>query len=229
MASSNLFPRNDSSGPIDCTTDASLDYYGFGVRLGVYCAWLGSYFANTLLPGEISGSLDTNTIFLLALLISLFNGTHMRDLSQVDALIVLHLGSGFLFSCLSVWGYRTLHYQKDGVDGIKNYGGVGTHCRLALVTAVSIYGAWFWLEGREDGLEPAEDPGCAQLYTWFLGKWPINGGIHIFYIFVSLGCSIYYGSMCLVAMVTLLYKLFTSGRKDWKKKMKFETGLNDKE
>lgn len=225
----NVFPREDSSMPIDCTTEISGDYYGFGVRLGVYFAWLGSYFANTLLPGEISGSLDTNTIFLLALLISLFNGTHKHSLYQIDGLVVLHLSSGFLFSCLSVWGYRTMHYQKEGVDGIAYYGGVGTHCRLMLVTAISMYGAWFWWEGVDDGLRIATDPQCSPLYTWFLGKWPISGGIHIFYIIVTIGCSIYYGTMCLVAMVTIVYKLFASGHEDWKKKFKFETGLNNKE
>ena len=110
-----------------------------------------------------------------------------------------------------------------------HYGGLGTHCRLILVTAISMYGAWFWLEGVQDGLITATDPQCSQVYTWFLGKWPINGGIHIFYIIVTLGCSIYYGTMCLVATVTILYKLFATGRKDWWKKMEFETGLNKRE
>ena len=100
----NLFPRDNTSEPIDCTTDYSLDYYGFGVRLGVYFSWLGSYFANTLLPDEIPGTLDTNTIFLLALLISLFNGSHTHKIYQIDGLVVLHLSSGFLFSCLIIWG-----------------------------------------------------------------------------------------------------------------------------
>lgn len=224
----NLFLREDGSGPLDCTTDVSLDYYGFGVRLGVYFAWLGSYLANTLLPDEIPGSLDTNTIFLLALLISLFNATHSNNLYQIDGLVVLHLSSGFLFSCLSIWGYRTLHYQKEGIRGITKYGGVGTHCRLILITAISVYGAWFWWEGVVDGLVAAPDP-CNQIYTWFFGKWPISGGIHIFYVIITLGCSMYYGSMCIVAVVTILYKLFTSGHKDWSKKLEFETGLNDTE
>lgn len=225
----NLFARDNSSGPVDCTTDYSLDYYGFGVRLGVYFAWLSSYFANTFLPDEISGTLDTNTIFLLALLVSLFNGTHAHKLFQIDALIVLHLSSGFLFSSLSIWGYRTLHYQMHGVDAIRMYGGVGTHCRLMLVTAISVYGAWFWGEGVDDGLKIAEDPACSQTYTWFFAFWRVDGGIKIFYRVVTIGCSIYYGAMCLAAAVTILYKLFASGHWDWKKKMTFETGLNRNE
>lgn len=55
-----LFQRNVSSEtqePLDCTTEFSGDYYGFGVRLGVYFAWLSSYFANMLLPSEIAGKL----------------------------------------------------------------------------------------------------------------------------------------------------------------------------
>ena len=224
-----LLPRNDSSAPIDCTTDFSNDYYGLGVRLGVYFAWLGSYFANTLLPGEISGTLDTNTIFLLALLISLFTGTHMHNLYQVDALIVLTLSSGFLFSCFSIWGYRTLYYQNEGAKGIRHFGGMGTHCRLALIFAICVYGAWFWSEGVKDELKVASDPQCMQVYIWFFATWRVGGGINIFYTVLTVCCSIYYGAMLVAAAVAVVYKPLISKFKKWKEKMKFETGLNNKE
>ena len=218
---------SSSTGPVDCTTEYSADYYGFGVRLGVYFAWLSSYFANTLLPGEISGSLDTNTIFLLALLISLFQGTHTHKLYQVDGLVVLHLASGFLFSCLSVWGYRTLHYQREGAKGIRNFGGVGTHFRLVLIAAIAIYGAWFWMEGVEDGLKIADKLECQQVYTWFFHKWPINGGISIFYSVLTTLTSIYYSLMFMTAVLAIGYAFSTSGWKKWQTKMrKIETGLH---
>ena len=220
----------DSGGPLDCTTEFSNDYYGFGVRLGVYFAWLSSYFANTLLPGEISGSLDTNTIFLLALLISLFQGTHSHKLYQIDGLVVLHMASGFLFSCLSVWGYRTLHYQKEGCKGIRNFGGVGTHCRLVLIAAIAIYGAWFWMEGVQDGLQTADEPGCRQVYTWFFHKWPISGGIHVFMAILTTLTSVYYSLMCIAAVVTIGFAVFSSGWTKWSARMrKVETGLRVEE
>jgi hypothetical protein len=103
MLSGELVPRATINGLLDCSTGSSGDYYGFGVRLGVYFAWLSSYFANLFLPSEVMGSLDTNSIFLLALLISLFRGTIMNQLYQIDGLMVMQLSSGFLFSSMSIW------------------------------------------------------------------------------------------------------------------------------
>jgi hypothetical protein len=219
--------RADStSSPLDCTTDSSGDYYGFGVRLGVYFTWLSSYFANTMLPDEIAGTLDTNSIFLLALLISLFRGTVTHVLTQIDGLIVMHLSSGFLFSSLSIWGYRTLYYQQEGAKAIEHFGGWGTHIRLALITAISVYGTWFWWEGSEDGLKEASKPECKQLWTWYFHTWRVDGGIQVYYIIVTLGCSIYFGIMCAFAFAAWVLKLF---RRGWIKNIRLQTGLHDNE
>ncbi len=50
---------------IQCHTNRASDYYGLGVRLGIYFAWLQGYIANTALASEIGMALDTNTIFIL--------------------------------------------------------------------------------------------------------------------------------------------------------------------
>ncbi|KAG0645238.1 hypothetical protein D0Z07_8935 [Hyphodiscus hymeniophilus] len=212
--------------PLDCTTDFSGDYYGFGVRLGVYFAWLSSYFANTLLPSEISGSLDTNSIFLLGLLISLFNSTLHHEILQIDGLIIMQLSSGFLFSSLSLWGYRTSQYQKEGTAAIQRYGKIGTHCRLALAVAISMYGTWFWWEGLEDGLRVADNEKCQKISTWFFAEWPVSGGIHVFYIIVSFASSLYYGIMAITAVLAYMAKFFRVG---WKGRMEYETGYSKRE
>ena len=211
------------SGPLDCTTLFSNDYYGFGVRLGVYFSWLGSYFANLLLPSEISGSLDTNSIFLVALIGSLFNGTHLKQIQQIDALIIMQLSSGFLFSCFSIWGYRTSYYQKEGPKAIKRFGGLGTHCRLILTAAISVYGTWFWLKGVKDGLITSPDPDCQEIFTWFFAYLPVTGGIDTLYIIITIGCSLYYCAMIAAAAFAVFFKLFRIG---WKGKLTFETGYS---
>jgi hypothetical protein len=221
-----IFPRNATSpeqAHPDCTTQFSNDYYGFGVRLGVYFSWLGSYFANLLLPSEISGLLDTNCIFLLALIASLFNGTHLNEILQIDALIIMQLCSGFLFSCLSIWGYRTSYYQKEGPVAIKRFGGLGTHCRLILTTAISIYGTWFWWEGLDDGLNTSANPDCQEIFTWFFTYLPVRGGIDKLYIVITVGCSLFYCTMLITALATVLYKLPQIG---WKGRLSFETGFS---
>jgi hypothetical protein len=221
-----IFPRNTTAGTpalLDCTTDTSKDYYGFGVRLGVYFSWLSSYFANLLLPSEIAGSLDTNCIFLLALIASLFHGSHDKQILQIDALVIMQLCSGFLFTSFSIWGYRTSYYQKEGPAAIKRFGGVGTHCRLVLVAAISVYGAWFWWAGVRHGLITSDDPECQKLYTWLFAKLWVLGGIDKFYIIVTIGCSIYYCSMVISALLAIFFNLFRVG---WKLKMDFETGFS---
>jgi hypothetical protein len=221
-----IFPRNSTAGStaqLDCTTDSSNDYYGFGVRLGVYFSWLSSYFANLLLPSEIAGSLDTNCIFLLALIASLFHGSHDKQILQIDALVIMQLCSGFLFTSFSIWGYRTSYYQKEGPSAIKRFGGVGTHCRLVLVAAISVYGVWFWWTGVRHGLITSDNPKCQKLYTWFFAKLWVLGGIDKVYIIMTIGCSIYYCSMFVTALLATFFNLFRAG---WKSKMDFETGFS---
>jgi hypothetical protein len=227
-AAFSILQRNATSGPapLDCTTDFSNDYYGFGVRLGVYFSWLSSYFANLLLPSEIAGSLDTNAIFLLALIASLFNGTHLRQIQQIDALIIMQLSSGFLFSSFSVWGYRTSYYQKEGPAAIKRFGGWGTHCRLLLAASISTYGTWFWWKGVRDGLITSDNPECQKIFTWFFAYLPVLGGIDKMYIVISMCCAIYYCTMLVAAIVAVISKVFRTGLKE---KLTFETGFSASE
>lgn len=225
----NISQRNvTSTDPalLDCTTDFSNDYYGFGVRLGVYFSWLSSYFANLLLPSEIAGSLDTNSIFLLALIASLFNGTHLREIQQIDALIIMQLSSGFLFSSFSIWGYRTSYYQKEGPAAMKRFGGWGTHFRLLLTAAISIYGTWFWWEGVNDGLIPSDNPECQEIFTWFFAYLPVRGGIDKLYIVITMCCSIYYSVMLVTAIVAVIGKVLRTGLRE---KLSFETGFSASE
>jgi hypothetical protein len=85
---------------LDCSSASSGDLYGLGVRIGIYCIWLTSYLANTFVPSEISGSLDANAIFLLALIVTLFKGTAAdgpEKLKYIDGLVLMHLCSGYIF------------------------------------------------------------------------------------------------------------------------------------
>lgn len=55
-----------------CSFDGNSDEYGLGIRLGVYLQWIASHIANqNVYAKEVIGVfLDTNTIFLMALLIA---------------------------------------------------------------------------------------------------------------------------------------------------------------
>ncbi|KYG41180.1 hypothetical protein M433DRAFT_116039, partial [Acidomyces richmondensis BFW] len=125
-----------SSQDLDCSSTASNDYYGLGVRIGVYCTWISSWIANLFVPSEIAGALDANAIFLVALMISMFHGSATHTLAYIDGLILMQLCAGYL-SCI----YNGL--------GIRHFGGLGTHFRILIVFAISTYGIWFWTKGIE--------------------------------------------------------------------------------
>ena len=109
--------RPDQTEDLDCTSETSGDFYGTGVRLGVYFAWVASWIANLCNPDEIAGALDANAIFLISLMVSLVYQTSQRKLAYIDALILMQIAAGYMFGCFSVWGYRTAHYFEEGRKG----------------------------------------------------------------------------------------------------------------
>lgn len=146
---------------LDCAGDTSQDLYGLGVRLGYYFQWFSGWVSNNFIVEEIAGGLDANSIFLGSLIISILSTTKNNTLTQVDAFILLQLCAGTIWSVLSVWGYRTCVYRKEGADGIRRFGGFGTHFRLMLGAAVAGYSIWFWTVGvrgiPRGGIDPYSD------------------------------------------------------------------------
>ncbi|KAK0652682.1 hypothetical protein B0T16DRAFT_443848 [Cercophora newfieldiana] len=201
----------ETETPYECLSDSATDYYGLGVRLGIYFAWLGSYIANTLLPAEFAGAADTSAVFLLALLVAMTNDSRTHALTQIDGLTLMHLCGGTVFGVLSIWGYRTRLYYDNGPRAVRNFGGFGTHLRLAISLGVSVYGLWFWLYGISDSLvvlssenDTAEEPNdiqCATIYTFFFAKLQAVGGIRYYYTVVSAACALWFGVMFIVSSI----------------------------
>jgi hypothetical protein len=233
--------------PLNCSSMFSGDYYGLGVRLGVYFTWATSWLANTFVEEEISRALDTNSIFLLALLTSIFKGTTAQGsekLAYIDGLVLMQLCAGYLFGILSLWGYRTRHYTKEGPKAVRHYGRIGTHCRLGLATAIGIYGIWFWGYGiRYDlgrGLAiVTDDKGdprpreCYPVYVFFFAKLDVLGGIRIFYIITTISTTLFYGTMLLAAVAERIRHLTQVLRKEKgdekRETFQYETGLTKRE
>ncbi|KAM7190042.1 hypothetical protein V8F20_009875 [Naviculisporaceae sp. PSN 640] len=205
-----LVVREAQHGSFECQSQFATDYYGLGVRLGVYFAWLGSYLANTILPSEFGAAMDTSTIFLLTLLIAMTNDSRTKGLTQVDGLVLMHLCGGTVFGVLSLWGYRTRLYRELGPRAVRKFGGFGTHIRLAVSLAVSVFGCWFWLYGvnnyltelggpNDDQSDPPNPPECGTLYTFFFAKIRADGPIRYYYAVVCATCILYFGIMFLVS------------------------------
>lgn len=204
-----------AADPFVCQSERSSDYYGLGVRLGIYFAWLQAWTANVILPSQVSGALDTNTIFLLTLLIAMVNDSTTGALSQVDGLILIHLCGGTIFGVLSLWGYRTRLYTQQGRGAISVFGGYGTHIRMIVALAVSAYGQWYWVWGvtgklfplgPNDGSSENNPVECSTLYTFF-AKIRAAGGIRYYYIVICATCIAYFGAMLLVSSLTAWFTL----------------------
>jgi hypothetical protein len=241
-----LTPRTTAE-PLNCSSKFSGDYYGIGVRLGIYFVWLTSWLANTFIEEEISGALDANSIFLFALLVSIFKGSAVSGddkLAYIDGLVLMQLCAGYLFGTFSLWGYRTTHYQKEGPRAVRHFGKIGTHCRLLLTTAISIYGIWFWTYGiRYDlghGLARVTDengtprsPKCYPVYVFFCAKLNVLGGIRILYVIMTTCTAAYYGTMLLAAFAERIRHLTEVIRQERgherRETFKYETGLTKKE
>ena len=246
----NIYTMENNQGyALSCQTARASDYYGLGVRLGIYFTWLQTWIANNFLSSEISGAADTNTIFLLVLLIAMIQCSSTNMLEQIDGLILMHLSGGFIFGTFSIWGYRTRQYYENGPKAIRSFGGFGTHSRLVVSLAVSVYGLWYWLYAVTGGLiamgsieevgelavMPPNSPDCQTLFTFMFGKVRADGGIRTFYIVVSTGCCFYFGTMLLASSiagwsrVSKMIELYRQQRWADTSRLRFATGFNYRE
>jgi hypothetical protein len=189
----------------DCSLEGQTDFYGLGVRMGIYFTWLTSWIANNFLASEVGGSLDTNAVFLLAIFVTMMFNSIWRQLRMVDALVLLHLCYGFLFGVMSLWGYRTMYYHRMGAKGRSHFGGFGTHLRLVLMTAISGYAVWFWFEGLDDGLIGCNQRDlCGGLESFFFVKVKLQGWYRTLFKVGAIGCVVSvpgFSERCLIRLL----------------------------
>jgi hypothetical protein len=93
--------------------EANVDFYGFGIRLGVYLQWFSSWISNTLDPENASDNHEENSIFVLAIAVAIAVAFRTNDLKVSEVYILLLLMSGYFCICLSTWGIR-LHLLRPG-------------------------------------------------------------------------------------------------------------------
>lgn len=93
--------------------DANVDFYGFGIRLGVYLQWFSSWISNTLDPESCSDNHEENSIFVLAIAVALAVAFRTNDLKVSEVYILLLICTGYFCIVLSTWGLR-LHLLRPG-------------------------------------------------------------------------------------------------------------------
>lgn len=100
--------------------------------------------------------------------------TITKVLTQLDTLILVHLGTGSIFGVLSIWGYRTCTYSIHGPSAVNQCGGFGTHFRLLLSASVSIFSVWFWYSAVLPGSSSLNnDSGPCRILRTFMACSPL--------------------------------------------------------
>ena len=142
---------------------------------------------------EVSSSLDASAIFMMAIFAAIMVRTHQATLQLVDAIVMLQMSYGYLFSVLSLFGCRTKFYGKVYVS----IG--GTYVRLFLTAATSGYSVWFWFFGVHQ-----MNKGPCEPVMFMFAKVDILGGIRYFWRVMAVLCTAYFGLVFLIGMFSTL-------------------------
>ena len=95
--------------------EGNSDFYGLGIRIGVYLQWLSSWISNSVNPDAAATNHDTNTVFLCALLIATAVAFSDGSLQLSEKYILLLLSSGFFCTVLSFLGLRLRFLQPSSL------------------------------------------------------------------------------------------------------------------
>lgn len=134
-----LVVRATGNDTVSCGFEGNPDFYGLGIRLGIYFQWITTLLAHLFFDEAIPGNLELNCVFLIAVSAATLVATRTGTIRPAECLVLLHLCFGFIFSILSIWGHR--------ID--MKFSLAGSSFRLALATAISSYAVWFWFRGLE--------------------------------------------------------------------------------
>ena len=165
-----------SEQTVQCPHDGNPDFYGLGIRVGIYLQLTTAILAKYFHPEAIPENLTANTIFLLALFAAIATATLGSGLRPEEIVILLQLCFGFLLSVLSILGGRPGPDYPKGHATLSAPPSIASYLRLALTMAICAYAVWFWFPGKNE----MEIAGCAS-YMFFLAKVSLFGGVRLFY------------------------------------------------
>ncbi|KAL9044245.1 MAG: hypothetical protein Q9214_002602, partial [Letrouitia sp. 1 TL-2023] len=217
--------RNRMSSANACQ-EGNPDFYGLGIRVGIYLQWSTAILANYLHTDGISENLDTNAIFLLALFVALATATAGAKVRPEEVAILLQLCFGFLLAVLSIWGHRLMADKRKKPAEPVRFPLMGSFFRLTLATAICAYAVWYWFVGVKK-LEVAECPA----YIFMFAKANIGGGIRTFlqvqtvlimiplgtvFLAESLNILWFYSTTIVITLIPLLsFAIYETWRGDW--------------
>ncbi|KAL8672328.1 MAG: hypothetical protein Q9168_003212 [Polycauliona sp. 1 TL-2023] len=161
---------------VQCPHEGNPDFYGLGIRIGIYLQLTTAIVAKYFHPEAIPENLTANTTFLLALFAAVATATRGFGIRPEEVVILLQLSFGSLLSVLLILGGRRRTECSKPHDAVSEPPPIASYLRLMLSVAICAYAVWFWFSGKDE----IKIPGC-DTYMFLLTKVSIFGGVGIFY------------------------------------------------
>ncbi|KAI1135385.1 hypothetical protein F5Y05DRAFT_181026 [Hypoxylon sp. FL0543] len=91
------------------------DFYGLGIRIGVYLQWVTAWINLLVDPLSAQSVYDVNSVFVFAILLATMVATFAKDptIEPIETHILLQFALGFFVTTLSTFGMR-LHFLRPG-------------------------------------------------------------------------------------------------------------------
>ena len=190
-----------------CIHRGNSDFYGFGVRLGIYFQISSTLAAIAAVPDLVHDFQTSNSILLLAIFIAMYTSSRAGDIEVVDVIILLQL-----MFMIMICGFSLPHIARDAraifrpVSLIGKYTTFwGLFLRLGLGCPGVIYNLWCWFTGI-DSL--GGDSFSCHPYTFFFARLDALAGVRTFYKVASVLLCIFLG---IPSAIVWLPELLTPG------------------
>ncbi|OTA58025.1 hypothetical protein K449DRAFT_131072 [Hypoxylon sp. EC38] len=93
------------------------DFYGLGIRIGVYLQWVTAWISLLVDPLSAQSVYDVNSVFVFAILLATMVASFAKDptIEPVETHILLQFALGFFVTTLSTFGMRLHFLRPDSV------------------------------------------------------------------------------------------------------------------
>ena len=96
-------------GPID----GNPDFYGLGIRIGVYLQWISAWLNLLVDPNSAQSTYDGNSVFVFAITIATIVASRSDAMQPIEIYIMLQIIIGFFVTSLSTMGMRFYFLSPD--------------------------------------------------------------------------------------------------------------------
>ncbi|KIW57661.1 hypothetical protein PV05_02227 [Exophiala xenobiotica] len=165
-----------------CTRPGNAEFYGFGIRLGIYLQILSTIIIMAVSDSNsemIYDLHDGNAALLLAILIALVKNTPSKSVELADVVILLRLMWLIIICGFSI-GHIAAEFRAARSSGkliAILTAPTAAVFRWTVVGMVSAYNVWFWFRGVT---YLRKDDQC-QTYAFFFAELDIEGGLRSLY------------------------------------------------